>query len=112
MANYLVQWEIDIEGASSPEDAAKQAWGHMRRPDSTANVFDVIDEAGEKVRVDLQDAGTAKDCGCICGSCSLGIHRCHSGKCSRNPENKLLGEKVRDDGNLLDFSNDRPREDE
>jgi len=39
MAEFLVQWTIDIEAAETPEDAARQAWAHMRRPDSTANFF-------------------------------------------------------------------------
>ena len=43
--------------ADSPEAAAQAAWDMMRDPDSTANVFDVIeaDGSGEAVRVDLQD---------------------------------------------------------
>lgn len=60
MPRYLVQWEIDID-ADSPEDAARQAFAHMQRPGTTANVFDVIehDAGGEKVRVDLQEIDEA-----------------------------------------------------
>lgn len=55
---YHVTWEIDIDSADSPEDAARQAWAHMRRADSIANVFDVIEHDGaETVRVDLQEDG-------------------------------------------------------
>jgi hypothetical protein len=51
---YRVIWEIDEEEAS-PEAAARAAWRHMRRPDSTANVFVVIDEEGAATRLDLQE---------------------------------------------------------
>jgi hypothetical protein len=50
---FLVTWEMHIE-ADDPTEAAKQAWAHMRRPESTANVFDVVDQSGTKERVDLQ----------------------------------------------------------
>lgn len=51
----LVVWKIDIEGADSPEDAAAQAWGHMRRPDSTATYFEVTDKRGLTTTVDLSE---------------------------------------------------------
>lgn len=53
---YVVEWAIEVV-ADSPEAAAKAAWDMMRDPDSTANVFDVIeaDGSGEAVQVDLQD---------------------------------------------------------
>lgn len=54
MAHYVATWQMEIE-ADSPEDAARQAWEHMRRPDSTANVFDVIGEGGGTARVDLTE---------------------------------------------------------
>lgn len=41
MPRYLVTWEIDIEDADSPEDAARQAFAHMQRPGTSANVFKV-----------------------------------------------------------------------
>ena len=53
---YRVIWEIDEEEAS-PEAAARAAWRHMRRPDSTANVFVVIDEEGAATRLELQEIG-------------------------------------------------------
>ncbi len=52
--HYVVTWEIDVD-ADSPEEAARQAWAAMRRPESTANVFDVLDEDGECTRVDLEE---------------------------------------------------------
>ena len=54
MAHFVATWQMDIE-ADSPEDAARQAWEHMRRPDSAANVFDVISEDGDTARVDLTE---------------------------------------------------------
>ncbi len=53
-SHYVVTWEMDID-AETPQDAARQAWGHMRAIDSTANVFDVLDEGGECTRVDLME---------------------------------------------------------
>ena len=49
---YLVMWEMDIY-AETPREAAEQAWGHMRAPDSTANVFTVIDKNGVETIIDL-----------------------------------------------------------
>lgn len=51
---YLVTWEIDIH-ADSPWEAAEEAWNHMREPGSSANVFNVFDENGEKTLVDLEE---------------------------------------------------------
>jgi hypothetical protein len=55
MPRYVVTWEIDIECATSPRQAAEQAWDILRHPDSTANVFVVYpgDGDGEGVTVDL-----------------------------------------------------------
>ena len=47
-----VKWEVDVE-ADTPEDASRQALAIQRKPDSTATVFDVTDESGKTVRVDL-----------------------------------------------------------
>lgn len=57
MKTYRVEWIIDVD-AESPRAAAEQAWGHLRRPDSTANCFEVtefdgFDPVGEPVTVDL-----------------------------------------------------------
>ncbi len=54
MPRYLVQWEIDVD-EPDPIAAARAAWGHMRTPESIANVFDVVDEFGNITRVDLQE---------------------------------------------------------
>lgn len=53
MALYTVTWTIQVE-ASSPEQAALKA-RHYQRPGSTAVCFDVIDETGESISVDLWD---------------------------------------------------------
>ncbi|RWB67565.1 hypothetical protein [Mesorhizobium sp.] len=52
---YRVIWEIDFEGEGDPEAAARWAWKTMRKPESTANVFTVIHENGDQVKVDLQE---------------------------------------------------------
>ena len=52
--HYLVIWEMDI-CAETPREAAEKAWGHMRAPDSIANVFNVIDKDGVKTKVDLME---------------------------------------------------------
>lgn len=54
---YRVEWSIDIDSATSPEDAARQAFAHMQRPGTMATVFDVYehDGDGEATRVDLLD---------------------------------------------------------
>jgi hypothetical protein len=52
---YRVEWVIDIDSATSPEDAARQAWKHMRAEGSIANVFTVICEDGSTEQVDLQE---------------------------------------------------------
>lgn len=51
---YLVEWQMHVE-ADNPATAARQAWEHVRRKDSTATVFDVIGDSGEKTRVDLME---------------------------------------------------------
>lgn len=42
---YRVTWEIDIS-ASSPLEAAREAFGHMQRPGTTATVFEVTGPDG------------------------------------------------------------------
>jgi hypothetical protein len=49
-----VRWEIDLE-ADSPREAAEKALAIQRRPDSTATAFEVTDEAGAIVHVDLEE---------------------------------------------------------
>ena len=55
---FHVVWEMDIY-AGSPSEAASQAWEHMRRPDSTANVFAVFDGHGVETIVDLMEEDPA-----------------------------------------------------
>jgi hypothetical protein len=45
-------WEIDLD-AESPRGAAEKALAIQRRPDSIATVFEVVDEVGNRTRVDL-----------------------------------------------------------
>lgn len=54
MSHYVVTWELDVD-AGTPEEAARQAWAAMRRTESTANVFDVLDAEGGCTRVDLME---------------------------------------------------------
>ena len=51
---YLVIWEMDIY-ADSPREAVEKAWGHMRAPDSIANVFNVLDRSGVGTIIDLEE---------------------------------------------------------
>lgn len=52
--NYRVVWEIDIT-AASPREAAKLALEIQQDPESTAIVFQVSDEKGACVEVDLNE---------------------------------------------------------
>ena len=55
MAEYLVEWKIDID-AENPLEAAKQARHIHLDPESTALVFQVTDtKTNEKVDVDLDE---------------------------------------------------------
>jgi len=54
MKTYLVVWKIDIE-ADSPQEAALQAQIAQRDPESGATYFDVEDEQGVIVTVDLEE---------------------------------------------------------
>ena len=54
MPEYHVTWEIDLT-ADSPREAAEQALAIQRDPNSTATVFDVVDEDGNAERVDLEE---------------------------------------------------------
>lgn len=51
---FHVVWEIDIY-AETPREAAKQAFAHMQRLNTTANYFEVYDQDGEKNIVDLME---------------------------------------------------------
>ena len=59
-----VRWEIDVD-AGSAEAAAIQALNMIRRPDTTATVFDVTGADGKTVRVDL----AAKEIPVFCLAC-------------------------------------------
>jgi len=54
MKTYTVSWEIQID-AETPRKAAEEALRIHRNPESTAIVFDVFDEHGNKTTVDLLD---------------------------------------------------------
>jgi hypothetical protein len=49
-----ITWEIDIE-ADTAREAAERALAIQRDSESTATVFDVTDERGRTVRVDLME---------------------------------------------------------
>lgn len=58
MAKYLVQWEIDSEGdhINNPIEAALDAFRHMQREGTTANVFTVTNKDTKEVTtVDLDE---------------------------------------------------------
>ena len=52
MNEYLVSWEINVDG-NTPREAALAALGIMRDGNYNAVVFDVVDGEGEVTRVDL-----------------------------------------------------------
>ena len=51
---YRVEWCIDVY-AESYKEAAQQAWGTMRRENSTANYFTVFDQDNDGRTVDLSE---------------------------------------------------------
>jgi len=54
MATFRVVWEIDIDDADNPEEAARQTLAIQRNPDAIATVFTVIDvDTGAAWKVDL-----------------------------------------------------------
>jgi hypothetical protein len=48
MPTYLVTWEIDID-ADSPREAAEKALAIQRNPESTATVFQVLENDTETI---------------------------------------------------------------
>jgi hypothetical protein len=67
MAKYHVIWEIDIDDAESPKEAAERALAIHRNPESIATFFEVTDEQGQTTCVDLEDEiGPCVDCGTQC----------------------------------------------
>jgi hypothetical protein len=53
---FLVSWYMSFD-ADGPVDAAKQAFGVQRDPESIATVFFVIDPTGNRFRIDLNNEG-------------------------------------------------------
>lgn len=51
---FHVVWEIDVY-AKTPREAAEQAFNHIQRPGTPANYFEVFDQDGHKVCVDLSE---------------------------------------------------------
>lgn len=49
-----VIWEIDID-AESAREAAERALAIQRKSDSTATVFDVVEEDGNVTHIDLEE---------------------------------------------------------
>jgi len=61
MQTYLVSWEMEID-AADPIAAAERARAIMRDPDETwAGTFQVLDEDGNAVEVDLDGIEDAAD---------------------------------------------------
>lgn len=58
--NYRVSWDIDIDDAASPLDAACKAHEIVRRPGTSANVYNVEAPDGVVTVVDLQTANGLK----------------------------------------------------
>lgn len=56
-AEYTVRWSMRF-AAEGPIDAAQQALGVQRDPESIATVFFVIDQHGNQFRVDLDADGS------------------------------------------------------
>lgn len=49
---YSIIWSIDIE-AETPRDAAEEALKIQRDPESTATCFEVMDDEGTVINIDL-----------------------------------------------------------
>ena len=49
---YSIIWSIDIE-AETPRDAAEEALKIHRDPESTATCFEVMDDEGTVINIDL-----------------------------------------------------------
>ncbi|WP_421580738.1 hypothetical protein [Shinella sp. M31] len=53
---YRVSWDIDIDDAASPLDAARKAYAIICRPDKSANIYNVEAPDGVVTVVDLEEA--------------------------------------------------------
>lgn len=51
-SDWRVTWTIDVT-ADTPQDAALEAWRSIRRPGTTATVFDVSDRRTEGIRAQI-----------------------------------------------------------
>ncbi len=60
MADYYLEWRIELE-ADSPEDAARKALAIQRDPESIATVFHVIADNGEDTVIDLTEIDADRD---------------------------------------------------
>lgn len=58
--SYRVTWDIDIDDAVSPPDAARKAYEIVRRPGTSANVYNVEGPDGVVTIVDLDEANGPK----------------------------------------------------
>lgn len=72
MAEYLIEWTIEVE-ADSPEAAAREALKIQRDPSSTSTVFGVTGaNPGDTITIDLYEidekhrSGSCPDCGSTC----------------------------------------------
>jgi hypothetical protein len=61
---YRVSWDIDIDAAASPLDAARKAHRIVRRPDSSTNVYSVETPDGVVIAVELEEASRPKELDC------------------------------------------------
>ncbi len=52
---FTVVWEIDIDNAETPREAAELARNHQTAPGTSAVVFTVLDEDGNSHHIDLLD---------------------------------------------------------
>lgn len=56
MNNYFVEWRINIS-ARSAHEAAEKALAIQRDATSIATVFNITDECGDEVQIDLLEEG-------------------------------------------------------
>ena len=53
--DYVVVWEMGINNAATPEEAARRARAHQKDEAAEEPVVDVYSEDGECSRVDLEE---------------------------------------------------------
>ena len=54
MPHYYVTWDIDVD-ANSPKEAAEVAQATQRDPVTMATVFQVMDETGKTITIDMEE---------------------------------------------------------